>query len=420
MVAIPPPIPERNPMRNSKENRNAVFFPHGAILPISSDCQQQRDIQQETYERKVPDLQKESGHGQDPGNGEHSDEEELPGPACEAFFQDQKLVEMVFLQFNMRELLLLIQTISKTWYSIIADSECLQQALFFKPITSRPLTYVKPRGSIEAEKIVSRSKSVAQLPLVGTSTTRKAHSFPLEKSSSPATPYQTQHMTSALEGAFPTHQRTPSCDLPEGPMSTKTVTESSSSGNLFRKFTKKHKKTKKFDKPTTSNNSSSVSLSIDIPRPSLEFRRDSDNWTPRFYPLTQERDLRQQIFEHPFISRNDAPTKKYSIPLYIGRRNASWRKQFLTQPPMASIKVLSDHHAEKVDLVVYARDGIGVRLGDVADALGLRGMVFLHYEGREWWRPWAYTTVRAGEFLEYFERGVGDGAWSLIGEDEVW
>ncbi|KAF2169080.1 hypothetical protein M409DRAFT_21091 [Zasmidium cellare ATCC 36951] len=393
-------------MRN---RRYAIYQPNDTG-PILLDDEQDPNLEQEPNGRQDADEQ-------DPDHQQDSDDRSQAGPACKTLLANHKLVELVFLQLDMRELLVRIQGISRTWKAIIANSDRLQQALFFKPISKRPLTFVKPERVIDAEKAISKSESTSQIPLTGATSIQRAQTLPWETSSSPATPYLTRHMDSALGSAIPMHHRTPSHDLPNDSANTRTVTESSSSANLFRKFTRKQKKDakkKNITSPVTSNKSS-VSLSNDTPRPSHEFRRDHDNWTPRFYPLTEERDLRQQIFEHPLISRTDAPSKKYSKYLYCMGVDyePSWKKQFLTQPPLASIKILVDDHCEKLDLVVNASDGAGVRFGDVARALRLRGMVFLTYEGREWWRLWRWTEGRAVELLECIEGGVGEGPWSV-------
>lgn len=131
----------------------------------------------------------------------------------------------------------------------------------------------------------------------------------------------------------------------------------------------------------------------------------------RSYPVDDARDLRQQIYEHPLVSRNDAPLRKYILYRINGHPTASWRKQLLTQPPASSVRVIRDNYGNKIDHTVVAGDGIGVRLGEVAEVLKLEKMVFLTFEGREWWRGYEWTKGASKDFLDMVTPGIGEGSW---------
>lgn len=329
--------------------------------------------------------------------------------------ENEKLVETVFLRLSMRDILVNVQRVCKRFHSVVGNSDRLQQALFFKPVTSRPLTYNKPlRNIVEAESPIGKSGSFTRLPRIVSPATSWHHELPFAQSFSPPGTPRLQHMDSIKETPSPLSGVTST--QPTHARSTKTTPESSLPTGLFRKTGRKNRKHAHIaiESPCPSRKSSSTSLPPASPRLSIQLPCDPDSWDQRFYTVTEKHDLRQFIFEHPLVSRHDAHHRKYSINSIGGQCKASWRRQLLTQPPVASVKILGDKHAKKRDQIVYASDGVGVRLWDVAKAMKLQNMEYLAYEGKEWGKPCEWTKGQTGSILQRTKRSVGDGPWGPV------
>lgn len=66
--------------------------------------------------------------------------------ACERLFGVFELAEAIFLELSPQQLLVNVQRVNRAWQEVVNNSMPLQQALFFRPITSDALHFVKSFG----------------------------------------------------------------------------------------------------------------------------------------------------------------------------------------------------------------------------------------------------------------------------------
>ncbi|KAI5358887.1 hypothetical protein Slin14017_G111700 [Septoria linicola] len=66
--------------------------------------------------------------------------------ACERLFGVFELAEAVFLELPPQQVLINVQRVNRAWQEVVNTSMPLQQALFFRPITSEPLQFVQSFG----------------------------------------------------------------------------------------------------------------------------------------------------------------------------------------------------------------------------------------------------------------------------------
>lgn len=85
------------------------------------------------------------------------------------------------------------------------------------------------------------------------------------------------------------------------------------------------------------------------------------------------------VYEHPLITFKCSKIRKYSNTWLtmpdaeiMGHPDASWRRQLLTQPPLAELKRWSYHDGVGVPNVIRASPHIGLTMGDCAEEYSLR------------------------------------------------
>lgn len=339
-----------------------------------------------------------------------------------------KLVERIFLNLPMRDILVNVQRVSTQWHYLVQNSKPLQEALFFKPIFDRPLTFVRLRRDIEDEQAIKASRTPVAPNLV-------------RQKSAPTRSSTVGHLkaiaeTSASAGDSKGH----SDDLPYSKRDGSTGDFPPSSTFFQRLRTKSSKIFSPQRHGSLKKASSSANISASVAKTSFEDHRKSNGtWVPRFYTVDEKRDVRQQIYAHPLVSWRDSAYMRYSDPIIGGQDKASWRRQLVTQPPVANMRVVYNARGEEMNILIRASDESGVRLEDVVgtmkkknaedmkkdSVLGMMkeesvtlktdSMVFLGYEGMQWWRPCEWTRSSCVNILESVNEGPGEGPWTENG-----
>lgn len=119
------------------------------------------------------------------------------------------------------------------------------------------------------------------------------------------------------------------------------------------------------------------------------------------------------VYEHPIITAKCSKIRNYGAPWYhmpnaeiMGRPEASWRRQLMTQPPLAELRWRKTEDETKVNGTVRASSPKGLTLGDCAMESSIRLSSWHErwsWQGIDWDFAPAVLTIEPARFAAYTE-----------------